>query len=132
MALKVSKKLQKEYKYIPTIERESENPTIFIIKLLTKKEKAELEDNLVSIDQINQSMKIANSSFVIGAVKKGLVKVENLLDSLEIFCFLCPPSDLHPSIRSCKIDKKISLAYQVDEKVIRLLQFYHNQSSLRW
>jgi len=80
MALKVSKKLQKEYKYIPVIERESENPTTFIIRVLSKKEKAELEDNLVSIDQVNQSMKIANSSFIIGAVKKGLVRVENLLD----------------------------------------------------
>ena len=80
MALQVSKKLQKEYKYIPVIERESENPTTFIIRVLSKKEKAELEDNLVSIDQVNQSMKIANSSFIIGAVKKGLVRVENLLD----------------------------------------------------
>jgi len=80
MALKVSKKLQKEYRYIPIIERDSEKPTIFIIRVLSKKEKAELEDNLVSINQVNQSMKIANSSFIIGAVKKGLVRVENLLD----------------------------------------------------
>ena len=80
MALKVSKRLQKEYRYIPLIERDSEKPTTFIIRVFSKKEKAELEDNLVSINQINHLMKIANSSFIIGAVKRGLVRVENLLD----------------------------------------------------
>ena len=58
--------------------------------------------------------------------------VENLLDKLEKFSHLCPSSSFHSSIRSCKIDKKISLAYQVDGKIIRLLQFYFNKSSIDW
>jgi len=78
MAITLIKKKQ-EYTYIPVSEREEKNPVKFIFRLLTKEEKAKLEDKLVLVNN-DQTINIANASYLLGAIKIALKKVENLLD----------------------------------------------------
>jgi len=59
-------------------------------------------------------------------------KVEALIEKLKNFRHFCPPSKLHPNIRRCTISKFISLSYHVDGRVVVLLQFYYNRSSIDW
>jgi len=77
MALKLAKK-EKEYKYVPVSERDSENPTTFVFRPLSKEEKAKLEDQLIYLNQETGEMRVSNASFMLGVIKLALKKVENV------------------------------------------------------
>jgi len=78
MAIKIVKR-EEEYKYIPVEERDVENPTTFYFKPMTKEQKARLEDKLVKVNS-DETVNVANATYILNAVKLCLIKVENLLD----------------------------------------------------
>jgi len=78
MAIKAVKR-ESIYKYIPLEERGEKQPTTFHFKLLTKEEKAKLEDKLVKVNQ-DETINISNASYILGAFKLCVEKVENFID----------------------------------------------------
>lgn len=78
MAIQLVKK-EKEYKYIPVSERKEKNPTTFVFRPLTKEEKASLEDRILTINP-DQSITLANASYLLAVLKIALKRVENILD----------------------------------------------------
>ena len=81
MAIRAVKR-ESEYKYIPVDEREAEKPTAFYFKPLDKETKAKLEDKLVVV-MPDETINVANSSYLLGAIKLCLVKVENFVDEKD-------------------------------------------------
>ena len=78
MAIKAIKR-ESSYTYIPLEERGEEKPTTFTFRLLTKEEKAKLEDKLVKVNQ-DETINISNSSYILGAFRLCVDKVENFID----------------------------------------------------
>jgi len=78
VAIQLVKK-EKEYKYIPVSERKEKNPTTFVFRPLTKEEKASLEDRILTINP-DQSITLANASYLLAVLKIALKRVENILD----------------------------------------------------
>jgi hypothetical protein len=77
MAIQLVKRIE-EYKYIPIDERGDKKPTTFYFKPMTKEQKARLEDKLVKVNP-DETVNVANATYVLNAVKLCLTKVENLL-----------------------------------------------------
>ena len=78
MAIKIVK-TQKEYKYVPISERDEDKPTTFYFKPMSKEQKAKLEDKLVKVNS-DETVNVANATYILNAVKLCLTKVDNLLD----------------------------------------------------
>jgi plasmid stabilization system protein ParE len=55
-------------------------------------------------------------------------KVEALLERLQTFKNLCPPSEKQPHLRRCVVTKQTSLYYQVQGDVIEIVVFYDNRA----
>jgi plasmid stabilization system protein ParE len=55
-------------------------------------------------------------------------KVERLLERLQTFKKLCPPSEKQPDLRRCVVTKQTSMYYQIQGDVIEIVVFYDNRA----
>ena len=55
-------------------------------------------------------------------------EVEQLCEKLILFNKSCPSYPPRPQLRSCKVNKYISLIYRIDGNKIHLITFYDNRS----
>lgn len=57
-------------------------------------------------------------------------EVEKLLEKLQTFTHICPPSQKLLGFRKCSINKIISMIYSTDQKTIYVIAFYYNKSRI--
>ena len=79
MAIKIYKQ-ETQYDYIPVEERAEKNPTIFVIRPLSREEQARLEDNILKVDATQGYINMANASYLLKAFVLGVKDIKNIVD----------------------------------------------------
>ena len=79
MAITVTKIKKKEFDYIPVDERTEKTPVVFKLRLVSKSERARLEDGLLKINQ-DGTFNFANASYILEMFRRGVTDIVGLKD----------------------------------------------------
>lgn len=60
------------------------------------------------------------------------IMVKGLIEKIQSFKNLCPPSRLHKNLRKCVVSYQTSLVYRLHKDSIEIVAFFDNRSSIHF